>query len=783
LDAAGRLTSHQPAGQEAGVPALPPAAVRGVTYTYTATGKRQTMTEGSGGSARSTRYVYDEQDRLRIKNMSDSTATDNLTYAYDELGAVTSISARKGYTFPAGPPYTLQNVTELGSEPNPNGAYMDYVYDGRNRLQYVYKDPAHSILAATYGFDEAGNLKTVLYGNGVQSDYQYNSRNQLRYVAAGALASFDYDDYATGDGLTWPSERRLKPSGQRRGLAEIVTINGQDHRRTVAYDYDGLNRLRAERIRSAVGVNWPSPPWAPATVPGTPATGDLLYGLDLAGNRSSRTSAGINIVVDPSVAPGGIAVLQNASGLAYDLNDRLHYVASPASYDANGNAKYQAIYLSQKTPGAVAATSGNPDEYDFENRLIRRHDASTDVTIVYDGDGNRISKTVNGTTTRYLVDEHNPTGFAQVLEERNTSANPIVTYVYGLDLCSQTRAGTTHYYGYDGQGTVRYLTSNAGTVTDSYTYDAFGILTEQLYVGSPTENLYRYAGEQWDPHLGMYYLRARYYHPDTDRFWSMDTFEGTQTDPLSLHKYLYAHVNPVNGTDPSGHEFNLIGTLVAVANQLYLAARTAFTVYNAYSRATAILDTVQDLLVVIDSLADGILDDDEALYINQLVMSYVQGKLTQLGMRLAFGKAGKVFGIIGGKLAKLKITKAGMKRLTEWHKGHKSRWKNQVRTTPLGKVHYDSEGFPDFGPYLYKGKGHTVKITLSGISRAEDFKRANAEFAKHNNGASPPAGFTWHHHQQLGTMQLVDTRAHGNAWHPGGVSIFKKLFPGTYPDE
>jgi RHS repeat-associated protein len=64
--------------------------------------------------------------------------------------------------------------------------------------------------------------------------------------------------------------------------------------------------------------------------------------------------------------------------------------------------------------------------------------------------------------------------------------------------------------------------------------------------------LYRYSGEQWDPELGMYYLRARYYNPDTDRFWTMDSFEGIGQDPLSLHKYLYAHDDPINNVDPSG---------------------------------------------------------------------------------------------------------------------------------------------------------------------------------------------------------------------------------------
>lgn len=33
----------------------------------------------------------------------------------------------------------------------------------------------------------------------------------------------------------------------------------------------------------------------------------------------------------------------------------------------------------------------------------------------------------------------------------------------------------------------------------------------------------------------------------------MDTYEGSQQDPLSLHKYLFCHADPVNRIDPSGH--------------------------------------------------------------------------------------------------------------------------------------------------------------------------------------------------------------------------------------
>lgn len=37
------------------------------------------------------------------------------------------------------------------------------------------------------------------------------------------------------------------------------------------------------------------------------------------------------------------------------------------------------------------------------------------------------------------------------------------------------------------------------------------------------------------------------------RFWSQDEYEGVNSEPASLHKYLYVGNNPVNAIDPSGY--------------------------------------------------------------------------------------------------------------------------------------------------------------------------------------------------------------------------------------
>ena len=51
-----------------------------------------------------------------------------------------------------------------------------------------------------------------------------------------------------------------------------------------------------------------------------------------------------------------------------------------------------------------------------------------------------------------------------------------------------------------------------------------------------------------------------YLNPNTGRFWSMDSYNGNNQDPQSLHKYLYGADNPVNLVDPSGNKTVIVVT-------------------------------------------------------------------------------------------------------------------------------------------------------------------------------------------------------------------------------
>jgi RHS repeat-associated protein len=290
----------------------------------------------------------------------------------------------------------------------------------------------------------------------------------------------------------------LDKNGHRQSVTEP---NG----RAVSWTYDGIYRLTNETISGD-----PSP---------TPKNGSVGYGLDPVGNRSSETSS----------IPG----IPTVASLLYDFDDRM---VPAETYDNNGN---------------TLSTGGRSFGYDSGNHLTSMNGA---VTLVYDGDGHRVAKTAAGKSTTYLIDDLNPTGYAQVVEE-NVNGTPQRTYTYGAQRISQNQVingtWTASFYGYDGFGNVRQLMDKTGAVTDTYEYDAWGNMINSAGT-TPNNNLYR--GEQYDSDLGLYYLRARYFNPVTGRFLTRDSKAGNPRGPATLHKYLYADGDPVNGMDPSGHD-------------------------------------------------------------------------------------------------------------------------------------------------------------------------------------------------------------------------------------
>lgn len=269
------------------------------------------------------------------------------------------------------------------------------------------------------------------------------------------------------------------------------------------------------------------------------------------------------------------------------------------TYDANGNLVKQ-------------SGSKNVDySYDKENHLLRatiqQRNSVTIESYTYDYAGNRLSKTVNESSTTYYVNDTSGS-LTRVVAEIDKDGKETASYIRGDELLSMERDGRIWYYIYDGHGKTRLLTNAAGTVTDRYAYDACGNL---LRKEGDTENDFLYTGEQYNANTGLYYLRARYMDPSTGTFISMDSYQGSLYDPVSLHKYLYANANPVKYTDPTGY-FSLAECSVANSIQSELNSYQTVWLMNVYhSLVSSLIATVAtyNATIIINNVIDTMVAD------------------------------------------------------------------------------------------------------------------------------------------------------------------------------
>jgi RHS repeat-associated protein len=198
-----------------------------------------------------------------------------------------------------------------------------------------------------------------------------------------------------------------------------------------------------------------------------------------------------------------------------------------------------------------------------------------------------------------------------VLEETVTTGGGSTTYqfVYGLDLVARFKSDNSDetYFLSDGLGSTVGLADDDGDVVQAYDYDAFG----NVRGTAPSHgNVFRFAGEQRDPESSLYYLRARYYEPETGRFISKDPVPFVQRN-------VYAANNPVNLTDPSG-EFVAVGIGAAIACAAYVPCGVTFA-YLFYFASTLLIDCV------IDNLHDALIQQCDPIkaFIAQLEAEYL----------------------------------------------------------------------------------------------------------------------------------------------------------------
>ncbi|MBN2488770.1 MAG: RHS repeat protein, partial [Methanosarcinaceae archaeon] len=548
-----------------------------VQYSYDVVGNMVSMTDANGHI---TNYVYDPLNRpisvidplgYTASNTYDAVsnivglndANGNVTsYTYDASNHLTKITYNDGETVSYGYDatgnrvmmtdshgtinYQYDNLNRVVSVINPNGQTVGYMYDAvGNRIHTTYPDgktmiygyDANKRMASVtdwndhitgYSYDANSNLIGMTYPNSISTEYLYDENNQLVELinkdTTQVVSSFEYTMDAVGNRLS-VEELFSGRFESEPGVPQVLTTS---------YEYDSLYRLTQ--------VNYPFDK-------------TVSYNYDPMGNRISMTNTidGIDETID----------------YVYDAGDRLLQSGDITyAYDNNGNT-----ILKTENPGRVTSYG-----YNGENRLIslsKIFDKSQRdlYNFEYDGDGNRISKTVirgkNTQSSDYLLDVNSI--LPQVLTESDKKGTNY--YTYGTDLISMTDPQRGEfYYHYDGLGSVRSLSDSKESIKTIYLYDAFGQIDKEL---GHVDNDFLFTGEQMDDETGLIYLRARYYDPDTGRFITKDPFVGFISKTQSINRYVYTMNNPVNHIDPSGYSSEMVNSKKIKKNPLAMIIPTA----------------------------------------------------------------------------------------------------------------------------------------------------------------------------------------------------------------
>ena len=532
---------------------------------------------------------YDMQGRL----VQETSPTGAVGYEYDSLGRKVNVLAylRDGNGILASAPSSLWNYTY-----DPFGRLKNVKTTIRDSVEVdSSQEPGIQPETTTQFYDLMGRPDYTELPNSVVEDYTYDKMDRLdamrHYQSDSNNANLtdnllkDMFDYSySADGKRTASMESFGGTGAGPEPVNPVLVNNY------TWTYDKAGRLTSEQLDSSDN-----------SVDQTES-----YLMDLVGNRIRRT-------LDKPEATNDVTDFY-----AFDTNDRLmsenRYSGLFVSGSPNDQAIQSTVYTWNGTQHA-AKTVSIPSVSNVVQSMSYALGGQLEkvVTTTSDGSGRPTSRAqvqyrydtsgmrfiaINSTapvqnadawsvetSTEYLIDRANMTGYEQTLIETVKNAAGQTTkrtsYTFGMDEISQTTSeidpgsqtitqSSTVVFGHDGHGSVRTLFGAAAAIAQAVTYSSYGELLSihnglglrQPNQSSLTNVLYN--GEALDSQTGLYNFRARWYATSSGRFERLDPFVGNPRDPLSYNKYAFVHGNPILGADPSGNEFSIGGMMSAI---------------------------------------------------------------------------------------------------------------------------------------------------------------------------------------------------------------------------
>ena len=382
----------------------------------------------------------------------------------------------------------------------------------------------------TYEDTFDGKLASMLWNNALREEYKRDALGRLTGIIthngteklhSRKISYLKYGDHATNlvAALTYTDKNGVN-STERYGYNEAghidtVTENG---RIKVRYTYDNLDRLVREDNK-ALGKTF-----------------TFLY--DNGGNILLKREYAYTLETEK---------LENLD----PVNEIVYGYADENRPDQLTSFNGEAIAYNEN--GMPTTYRGNTCTYKRATLL----ETYGSHTFDYDANGLRTKK--NDTVYTYIG--------GKLIREENSGRT--IDYIYGNDGITGIKYnGTVYLFRKNVFGDVTHIYDTNGLLHARYIYDAWGNHT--LVNDTDTEigaiNPIRYRSYYYDTETKLYYLRARYYDPETGRFISQDNVSYLDLEHLSgLNLYAYCNGNPVSYNDATGHLGILLTILIATA--------------------------------------------------------------------------------------------------------------------------------------------------------------------------------------------------------------------------